>query len=174
MSRYRRVRVPGASHFFTVALTDRGGSVLTDHVGLLRAAWRATVAERPVFCDAMVVLPDHLHAVWTLPEGDADYSERRRRIKARFSQALGEHRPLSDSKVMKRECGVWQRRFWEHAIRDERDYRAHVEYCWGNPVKHGLVARAVDWPFSSIHRDIRAGRVAPEWAGTMPGSDFGE
>lgn len=174
MSRYRRIRIPGASYFFTVAMAERGGSVLTDRIDLLRAAWRATVAERPVFCDAMVVLPDHLHAVWTLPEGDADYSERWRRIKARFSRALGEHRPRSDSKIAKRECGVWQRRFWEHAIRDERDYRAHVEYCWRNPVKHGLVSRAVDWPFSSIHRDIRAGRVPPEWAGAMPGGDFGE
>lgn len=164
MSRYRRVRIPGASYFFTVNLASREGSVLTDHVGLLRAAYARTAAEHPIWCDAMVVLPDHLHAVWTLPEWDSDCSTRWRKIKARFSQAVGIEMHRSQSKMAKRECGLWQRRFWEHLIRDEADYRAHLAYCWGNPVKHGLVARAADWPFSSIHRDIRAGRVEPEWA----------
>ncbi len=174
MPKYRRVVVPGASYFFTVALARRGDSTLTDNITLLRHAWRLTASEHPVRCDAMVVLPDHLHAVWTLPPGDADYSLRWRKLKARFSHALGQHGVQSASQIAKRERGVWQRRFWEHMIRDEADFRAHVTYCWGNPVKHGLVAQAGEWPFSSIHRDIRAGRVEPEWAGTTPDGVFGE
>lgn len=173
MSNYLRMRVPGATYFFTVALADRTSSLLTDHIALLRQAYRDTAAEHPLFCDAMVILPDHLHAVWTFPEGDADFSERWRK-KARFTHALGRSAPRSRSKLDKREGGIWQRRFWEHVIRDERDYRLHVTYCWGNPVKHGLVARAADWPYSSIHRDIRAGRVEPEWSGEVPEGDFGE
>ncbi len=89
MSSYRRLRVPGATWFFTVNLADRGRTTLTDNIGILRAAYRATVAEHPVFCDAMVVMPDHLHAVWTLPQGDADYSVRWRKIKGRFTHAVG-------------------------------------------------------------------------------------
>ena len=165
MSNYRRARVPGATYFFTVNLAERGGSLLTDHVDALRGAYLATSMEHPVICDAMVVLPDHLHAVWTLPEGDADFSLRWRKIKARFSRSVGVEVPRSASKVGKRERGIWQRRFWEHLIRDAADYRAHVEYCWGNPVKHGFVARAVDWPYSSIHRDVRAGKPGAEWVG---------
>jgi putative transposase len=110
-----------------------------------------------------VVLPDHLHAVWTLPEADSDFSTRWRLIKSRFSRALGATGHRSASMLAKNERGIWQRRFWEHHIRDEADFAAHVRYCWGNPVKHGLVERAVDWPYSSIHRDIRAGRVAAEY-----------
>lgn len=154
--------------------------MLIERMSDLRRAYAATIAAAPVFCDAMVILPDHLHAVWTLPPGDADYSERWRKIKYRFSRAVGgavgrtAHPTRSASKRAKRETGIWQRRFWEHTIRDNRDYRMHVAYCWGNPVKHGLVERAVDWPFSSIHRDMRAGRVPPEWAGEAPEGDFGE
>ncbi len=174
MSTYRRARVPGATYFFTVNLADQGDTSLTDHVDRLRAAYRATADEHPIFCGAMVVLPDHLHAVWTLPAHDADFSERWRKIKARFSRSLGEQRRRSPSKIGKRECGLWQRRFWEHLIRDEADYQAHVAYCWGNPVRHGLVAQAAEWPYSSIHRDIRAGRVDTQWAGATPDGTFGE
>lgn len=180
MPRYLRARVPGASYFFTVNLSRRGSRLLVDRVGDLRAAYARTVRDAPVFCDAMVILPDHLHAVWTLPPGDSAYSERWRKIKYRFSRAVGgtvgrpAHPTRSASKVAKRERGIWQRRFWEHAIRDEADYRAHVAYCWGNPVKHGLVERAVDWPYSSIHRDIRAGRVDAEWVGGLVKGEFGE
>lgn len=174
MSKYRRVRVPGATYFFTLTLAARGSTVLTDHIAVLRHAYKQTCAEHPVLCDAMVVLPDHLHAVWTLPEADADFSVRWRKIKARFSREIDLAPRRSISKVEKRERGVWQRRFWEHMIRDGVDYRAHVAYCWGNPVKHGYVERAVDWPYSSIHRDIRAGRVDPEWSGLVPDGAYGE
>ena len=159
MSTYRRVRVPGASIFFTVALDQRGSSLLTEHIDHLRLAVARTRNERPFTIDAFVVLPDHLHCVWTLPERDADYSTRWRLIKSRFSMTLqpGKRR---QSHVERHERGLWQRRFWEHHIRDEADYRAHVAYCWTNPVKHALVGDPHDWPFSSIHRDTIRGYSA--------------
>lgn len=157
MSAYIRPRIPGASVFFTVALADRKGRLLVDHAELLRGSVRATRTERPFHIDAWVVLPDHLHAVWTLPEGDADYSARWRWIKARFSRALPLG-PLRPSHEARQERGIWQRRFWEHHIRNEADLGAHIRYCWWNPVKQGLVERPEDWPFSSVHRDIRGGR----------------
>lgn len=177
MPNYRRMRLPGATYFFTIALADRSSSLLIDRIGDLRAAYSATLRKAPVRCDAMVVLPDHLHAVWTLPPGDSGYSERWRKIKHRFSRMVGRTAHptvVSTSRRAKRETGIWQRRFWEHTIRDEADYRAHIAYCWGNPVKHGLVTRAADWPFSSIHRDIRLGRVDPEWAASDVEGRFGE
>lgn len=157
MSTYIRPRRPGASVFFTVALADRKGRLLVDHVAALRQVVRRTMAERPFRIDAWVVLPDHLHAVWTLPEGDADYSVRWRLIKARFSRDLPVGR-LRASHEARQERGVWQRRFWEHHIRDERDFAAHLEYCWFNPVKHGYVERPEDWQWSSVHREFRLGR----------------
>lgn len=121
---------------------------------------RATRAERPFGIVAWVVLPDHLHCIWQLPQGDTDYATRWGAIKARFSQGLAPG-PLRRSHVARREKGIWQRRFWEHHIRDQADFNAHVRYCWMNPVKHGLVERPEDWRWSSVHRDIRAGRYAP-------------
>lgn len=174
MTGYRRARMPGATYFFTVALADRSARFLTDEIGLLRLAYATTLGERPFRCDAMVVLPDHLHCVWTLPPGDADFSTRWRLIKTRFTRALGRTGRRSASKIAKGERGIWQRRFWEHRIRDEADYAAHVRYCWANPVRHGFVESAVAWPYSSIHRDIRSGRVEPEWAGGSPEGAFGE
>jgi putative transposase len=139
-----------------------------------------------------------MHAIWTLPEGDQAFGQRWGAIKARFTRAVrakssevvgwnptlrregsdksrvGFHPTRSPSKLRKGDGGIWQRRFWEHHIRDEADYRAHVAYCWGNPVKHGLVARAVAWPFSSLHRDIRLGCADPDWAGAVPEGAFGE
>ena len=156
---YRRMRLPGATYFFTVTLSRRGDDTLVRNIDLLRQSFRATVAEHPLYCDAMVILPDHLHAVWTLPEGDSDFSIRWRKLKGRFTHWSGLTGPVSTSKDRKREAGLWQRRFWEHAIRDEADYSAHVGYCLWNPVRHGLVAEPKDWPFSSIHRDRRLGLV---------------
>ena len=177
MTGYRRARVAGGSYFFTVALADRSRSALVDCVADLRTAYAQMKSERPFRCDAFMVLPDHLHAVWTLPEGDADFSTRWRLIKTRFSRAVigrvGGF-PRSRSKRRKGELGVWQRRFWEHCIRDAASYRAHVQYCWGNPVKHAYVARPAEWPYSSIHRDQRAGRVDPEWSGATADGVFGE
>jgi putative transposase len=140
----------------------------------LREAVRATRAERPFGIDAWVVLPDHLHCVWTLPEGDRDFSTRWRLIKGRLAASLTPSDRRSRSKVAKSEKGIWQRRFWEHHIRDEADHAAHLRYCWINPVKHGLVTSPADWPHSSIHRDLRSGRVEPEWSGGVPDGALGE
>ncbi len=175
MSWYRRSSVKGGSFFFTVNLAQRGSDLLVREIEHLRDVVAETRLVRPFEINAMVILPDHLHAVWTLPPGDADFSTRWAAIKAQFTRRVRVHPARrSQSKIRRQEGKVWQRRFWEHCIRDEADYRAHVEYCWGNPVKHGLVDRVVDWPFSSIHRDIRAGRVAPEWTGQVTQGDFGE
>ena len=152
MSAYIRPRVPGASVFFTVALADRSARTLVDRVEVLRQAVRVTRAERPFGIDAWVVLPDHMHCVWTLPEGDHDFSTRWSVIKARFSRAMP-HVQRRRSHEARREHGIWQRRYWEHHIRDEADFAAHVRYCWINPVKHGFVERPEDWPYSSYHRD---------------------
>ena len=158
MSNYARPRVPGATVFFTVALADRGSDLLIRELPLLRAAFHRTVQERPFRFDAIVILPDHLHMVMSLPPGDADYATRWRIIKARFSRNLPKGRRRL-SHVKRGERGVWQRRFWEHHIRDEADYRMHVRYCWDNPVKHGLVRDAREWPYSSVHREVKAGRA---------------
>jgi putative transposase len=152
MSAYIRPKVPGASVFFTVTLADRSARTLVDHVHILRRAVRTTMAERPFRIDAWVVLPDHMHAVWTLPEGDHDFSTRWSVIKARFSRSMP-HTHRRRSHEARREHGLWQRRFWEHHIRNDDDWANHVQYCWMNPVKHGLADRPEDWPYSSFHRD---------------------
>jgi REP-associated tyrosine transposase len=181
MTNYRRLHTKGATFFFTVVLADRSSATLVDEVAALRDAYTLTRQERPFRCDAFVVLPDHLHAIWTLPEGDADFSTRWGAIKARFTRSIKAGGKMglnpilrSPSKFRKGDGGIWQRRFWEHCIRDADDLAMHIRYCWGNPVKLGLVDRAVDWPYSSIHRDIRAGRVEPEWAGAIDDGTFGE
>jgi putative transposase len=156
MSRYFRPRVPAATIFFTVNLADRSSDLLIREVTTLREAVRITRKERPFTIDAWVVLPDHVHAVWTLPEGDTDYSTRWSIIKARFARAMP-RTPRRESHAARREHGLWQRRFWEHHIRDEDDLAAHLNYCWMNPVKHGVAAEPGDWPWSSWHRDGRQG-----------------
>jgi len=162
MSNYIRPLFSGATIFFTVNLENRTSDLLVREVDGLRDAFVRTISNRRFYIDAAVILPDHLHMVMTLPDGDCDYATRWRVIKARFSRGVdtGNVRP---SHIRRSERGIWQRRYWEHHIRDETDYRAHVEYCWKNPVKHGLVEKPTDWPYSSIHRDIRAGRVPAEW-----------
>ena len=141
----------------------------------LRAAVAATRQRYPFTIDAFVVLPDHLHAVWTLPPGDCDFSTRWRLIKSRFAKALPKQERLSAVRAARGERGIWQRRFWEHLIRDETDYARHVEYCYINPLKHGLVTRVRDWPYSSFHRDVRAAVFPLDWGGdTKAIGDFGE
>jgi putative transposase len=152
MSRYVRPRVPGATVFFTVDLEERGSDLLLREIGHLRDAVRTTRAERPFHIDAWVVLPDHLHCIWTLPPGDSDFSTRWSVIKARFSRAMPQGARRA-SHVRRRERGIWQRRFWEHHIRCPDDLHAHVHYCWHDPVKHGLAAYPSAWAHSSWHRD---------------------
>jgi len=175
MPNYRRAFVPGGCWFFTVNLLERLKNLLVDRIGVLRLAVAATRRKLPFTIDAFVVLPDHLHAVLTLPPGDADFPTRWRLIKNRFARTIPKQEWLSPVRAARYERGVWQRRFWEHLIRDEGDYARHVEYCYINPVKHNLVRRVGDWPHSSFHRDVRAGIFPADWAGEtdMPG-DFGE
>ncbi|QLQ19011.1 MAG: transposase [Exiguobacterium profundum] len=158
MTSYRRLRLPGATCFFTLCLEERGSSLLIDHIAELRAAYAVTLRELPAACPAIVILPDHLHAIWTEPDGRADFSERWRRIKARFSHALRQDFSPNASKRGKRERGLWQRRFWEHTIRDEAEFIAAMEYCRTNPVKHGLVDAPERWEYSSFFR--RMGNIA--------------
>jgi putative transposase len=123
----------------------------------------------------LVVLPDHIHAVWTLPPEDMDFSTRWRLIKSYFAKSMPKGESLSSVRQARGERGIWQRRFWEHLIRNEEDYRRHVEYCYINPVKHGYVTRVQDWPFSSFHRDVSDGIFPNDWAGDIaPLGEFGE
>ena len=173
---YRLTGVAGATYFFTVNLAEHNRTLLTDHADDLRAVIRATKQPHPFHIDAMVILPDHLHALWTLPEGDADYPVRWALIKAGFSRHIAGTERRTISRIGKGERGIWQRRYWEHMIRDERDYARHVEYIHYNPVKHGYVPRAADWPYSSIHRYIAAGTVTRDWGAGEAGESgqFGE
>ncbi len=163
MPRYVRAFVPGGTFFFTVALLERRQRLLTDHIDALRAAFEAVRTQQPFAIDAAVVLPDHLHCLWTLPPDDADFSKRWHAIKAWFSRAIPKGEPLSARRVAKGERGVWQRRFWEHAIRDERDFERHADYIHYNPVKHGHATRAADWPHSTFHRFVRRGVYSLDW-----------
>ena len=175
MPNYRRAFVPGGCWFFTANLLDRRSSLLTEQIEALREATRRARERHPFHIDAFVVLPDHIHAIWTLPEGDADFSMRWRLIKIVFSKSIPKTERLSKVRRACGERGIWQRRFWEHLIRDDEDYRRHVEYCYINPVKHGFVTRVRDWPFSSFHPDVAAGLFPQDWAGEIETlGEFGE
>ena len=162
--RYRRAWIAGGTYFFTLTLADRDRRLLVDHVCELRESIRCVRGRHPFRIEAMVVLPEHLHAVWTLPPGDCDFANRWRQVKAGFSRRLPESEPRSTTRRARGERGIWQHRYWEHAIRDERDFERHVDYIHFNPVKHGHVAHPADWPYSSIHRFIRLGIMSPDWA----------
>ena len=175
MPNYRRAFIPGGCWFFTVNLLDRRQALLVDHIEALRDAVAVTQTKHAFTIDAFVVLPDHLHAIWQLPPDDSDFSMRWRLIKGRFAKALPKQEQRSAVRVARNERGIWQNRFWEHLIRDEADYARHVEYCYINPVKHGLVSRVRDWPYSSFHRDVRVGLFPEDWAGDIGASgEFGE
>lgn len=164
--RYRRAQVPGGTYFFTVCLADRTQDLLTAHIDILRQSMRQVRVDHPFDILAIVVLPDHLHCLWQLPVGDRDYPTRWALIKSGFSRQLPCGETISLSRHLKRERGIWQRRFWEHCISDEEDLQRHVDYIHYNPVKHGHAARPVDWSFSSIHRAIRLGQVPADWDGS--------
>ena len=143
---YRRADTKGASYFFTVNLVNRKSTLL-------------------------VVMPDHLHAIFTLPHDNNDYATRWMLIKAGFSRQIPIGEKINTSRASKRERGLWQRRYWEHLIRDGKDYSAHVNYIHNNPVKHGYVQQAVNWPYSSIHRYIKYGVINENWGGDNKGND---
>ncbi len=166
MPEYRRNFVPGGTYFFTVNLLERhDNDLLVRHIDFLREAVRVTRQAHPFHIAAWVVLPDHMHCIWMLPPGDADYVTRWRLIKMRFSRAIPGTEPLSASRLKRGERGIWQRRYWEHTVRDEQDYAAHVDYIHINPLKHGLVLRVADWPYSSFHRMVADGVYPENWAG---------
>ena len=174
---YRRNHICGASYFFTVNLADRRSKLLTDNIRELRAAFRGVRQRHPFALDAVVVLPDHLHAIWTLPDGDSDYPMRWRLIKSAFSRALPAGEKISPSRADKGERGIWQRRYWEHTLRDQNDFVRHNDYIHFNPVKHGLVERVSDWPHSSFAKMVHEGIYPEDWAGdnqAPPGNSFGE
>jgi putative transposase len=163
MVNYRRNFVPGGTYFFTVALRNRQSRQLTQSIDLLHRAFRDTLRSQPFQIDAIVILPDHLHTIWTLPPGDSDYPARWKAVKSNFSRLLVK----SGIPVEKRQDGstlVWQRRYWEHTIRDHNDLNRHIDYIHFNPVKHGLVSRVADWPFSSFHRYVKLGLLSLDWA----------
>ncbi|HEV3159401.1 MAG TPA: transposase, partial [Xanthobacteraceae bacterium] len=161
---YRRNFVPSGTFFFTAALADRRSGALIENIDLLRHACRVTCQERPFSINAVVVLPDHLHIIATLPTGDADYPGRWKRCKSLFSRLVAKHSG-GGSKNQRGEYALWQRRYWEHTIRDDVDFERHVNYIHYNPVKHGLVTRVADWPFSSFHRYVAQGILPGDWAG---------
>ncbi len=163
MPDYRRNRVAGGSYFFTVNLLDRRADLLVAEIDALRAAVRETRLLRPFHINAWVVLPDHLHCLWTLPDGDADFPIRWQMIKARFSHRVAPARNRRASLVRKREAGIWQRRYWEHTIRDNADFAAHMDYIHFNPVKHGLAAHPAAWPYSSFRHCVAHGVYAEDW-----------
>jgi putative transposase len=172
MPDYRRNRVPGATYFFTVNLFDRRSNLLVEHIDLLRKAVRGVRHKSPFAINAWVVLPDHMHCLWTLPEGDADFPARWREIKKSFSKSLPPIEARSTVMIHRGERGIWQRRYWEHTIRDDRDYAAHMDYIHFNPVKHGLTVSPSDWSFSSFRRCVREGLYPEQWLGSV--SDLAE
>ena len=149
MPNYRRNHLPGGTFFFTVNLADRSSHLLVEQIGVLRESVRQAMQLMPFHIDAWVVLPNHLHAVWTLPDGDADFPKRWHVIKTRFSASLP---GFGHSPTRRGNRGIWQRGYWEHTIRDERDYAAHVDYVHFNPIKHGYVSDPTAWPYSSYRQ----------------------
>jgi putative transposase len=172
MADYRRTRIPGGTYFFTV-VTFRRQPLLVDPDSrrALRDAVELVRRRYPFAIDAWVLLPDHTHCVWTLPPGDSNYSKRWGMIKAAFSKRICARTHcaawMSTSKRKHRETTVWQRRFWEHCVRDEADYRKHLDYIHFNPVKHGLVTQVRDWPYSTFHRYVQEGMYAEDWGGGL-------
>jgi putative transposase len=183
MSDYRRAHTPGGTYFFTVVTHRR--QPLPAHPEsrrLLRGIIEDVRRQHPFVIDAWVLLPDHLHCLWTLPEGDSDYSRRWGMIKGGFTRearAIFERAEwLGESRSKHRESTIWQRRFWEHRIRDDDDYRRHIDYIHWNPAIHGYVGRVADWPFSTFHRYVKAGLYPENWGGDpaldRDGATFGE
>jgi putative transposase len=176
MSQYRRART-GSTYFFTLVSYERRPILCDEPIRkLLRLAAQNVRARRPFAIDAWVLMPDHLHCVWTLPQGDTDYSTRWAQIKRTVSRFCDPDmhvpRPTTESRRKHRDSVIWQRRFYEHQIVDERDFARHVDYVHFNPVRHGCVASAAAWPFSTFHRYVRAGILSADWGGSMQAAEM--
>ena len=164
--RYRRAFLPGGSFFFTLVMEGRRPVFASaEAVDVLRGAFQSVLLARPFELDAMVVLPDHLHCIWTLPPGDADFATRWRLVKTWFTKHCDPALRLTPNRARaaRNEQALWQHRYWEHMLRDETDFTRHVEYIHFNPVKHGLVSSAIDWPYSSFRQYVEAGVYPPDW-----------
>jgi putative transposase len=166
MPNYRRVWRQGGTYFFTVNLQNRTkNTILTDNINILRAVVAQVRIRYPFTIHAWVVLPEHLHCVIELPDGNADFAMRWRLIKMRFSAQLPRTETINATRVRRGERGIWQRRYWEHLIRDDHDFQTHMDYVHINPVKHGLVKRVQDWPYSTFHGLVKQGVYSQDWAG---------
>ena len=165
--RCRRVLQPGASYFFTLVVHERANLFATaENVDRWRAAVAKVQRKRPFAVEAEVILPDHLHVLWTMPDGDADYATRIRLVKTEFTKSLrldDRVTPANKSRANKGERDVWQRRYWEHTIRDAHDFQVRLDYIHYNPVKHALVQRAADWPHSTFRDWVAKGNYDPWW-----------
>ena len=174
MPDYRRAYHPGGTYFFTVNLLERcGNDLLIRHIDLLRDAVRRVRHNYPFDIHGWVVLPDHLHCIIQLPHDDCNFSLRWRLIKSGFSKSLLPVERRSKVRLRRGERGIWQRRFWEHLIRDEQDYVAHMDYVHINPVKHSLVGQVADWPYSTFHRLVETGLYPHDWAGSDFANELG-
>ena len=167
MPNYRRNFVSGGCYFFTVNLLERKRTLLVDHIDLLRDSVCRVRRLHPFHIDAWVVLPDHMHCIWTLPSDTDDFPLRWRLIKLLFSKGLPKTERLSVVRKRRGERGIWQRRYWEHTIISDRDYNQHIDYIHVNPLKHGYVKQVSDWQYSTFHRYVADGILPMDWCGTL-------
>lgn len=177
MPNYIRNKNSGATYFFTINLHNRQSDLLITQINELRQAYQKVQQKMPFITDAIVILPDHIHALWTLPNNDIDYSTRIRLFKTYFTRQLLANLEHTNNRSRKRqkETGVWQRRYWEHTIQDDIDFNRHMDYIHYNPVKHGHVVSLADWDYSTFNREVKSGRYDLDWAGSDCGqSDFGK
>jgi len=164
MPDYRRNRIEGGCYFFTVNMLEHyQNQLLVQQIDILRDVVKRVQVGHPFHIDGWVVLPDHMHCIWTLPQGDADYAKRMRLVKTMFSKEMPKTERRSNVRQQKGERGIWQRRYWEHTIRDERDYAIHMDYLHYNPVKHGYVNKVMDWPHSTFMHHVQRGLYPENW-----------
>ncbi|WP_295400180.1 transposase [uncultured Thiocystis sp.] len=167
MTDYRRFYIPDSTWFFTVNLAERRDNhLLVEQIDLLRAAFRYVKHRKPFRIEAIVIMPDHLHCIWTLPTEDADFSMRWSLLKSHFSRTIPTGERISQSREKRRERGIWQRRFWAHLLTGQDDFNSHVDYIHWNPVKHKKVRQVADWPYSSFHRFVELGIYPINWGHT--------
>ena len=173
MTNYRRVWCPGGTYFFTVNLLQRkDNDLLTQNIDVLRSVISGVRKSHPFVIHGWVVLPEHMHCVIELPRNDTDFALRWRLIKANFSKALPRTEKRSAIRRKRGERGIWQNRYWEHLIRDGKDFAAHMDYVHINPLKHGLVTRVIDWPYSTFHELVKKGFYPANWAGSGNEADL--
>ena len=177
MVNYRRNFITGGTFFFTVTLQNRKSRLLVEKINLLKEAVQRVKDQHPFQIKAYVILPEHLHMIWELPKGDSNYSQRWKKIKVQFSKSI-QKSGFELSKTKHNEYRLWQRRFWEHTIKDMLDFENHVNYIHYNPIKHGLVKELRDWPYSSFHHYVQNGQLCENWTSSelksIKGFFFGE